>query len=141
MYRQTDRVAMGSPLGLILANIFIGNLERQKFKHVIDGTTFYCRYIDDTFFVCNNHKYFMNLINQFNKTHKDIAFTTKHEVEGISLFLDNGIRWISDDTLQRYIHCKNMWSGIHLNYYRLKWMLQVKFDGFEWENSLLKKKF
>ncbi|CAH8682592.1 unnamed protein product [Schistosoma rodhaini] len=52
-YRQIDGVAMGCPLGPILADIFMGNLEHKKPKHAIDSTTLYCIYVDDTFLVCN----------------------------------------------------------------------------------------
>ena len=34
MYRQTDGVSMGSPLGPTLANIFMGFLEKRYFSNV-----------------------------------------------------------------------------------------------------------
>ena len=33
LYKQIDGVAMGSPLGLTLANFFLGNLENSVFEH------------------------------------------------------------------------------------------------------------
>lgn len=83
---------MGSPLGPILADIFMGKLELKKLKHAIDGTTLYCRYIDDTFLVCNNHKHAIRLLDLFNKAHKDIKFIVEQEVEGKFHFVDIGIR-------------------------------------------------
>ncbi|VDO72313.1 unnamed protein product [Schistosoma mattheei] len=108
---------MGSPLGPILADIFMGNLELKKLKRAIDGTTMYCRHIDDTFLVCNNHEHAIELIDLFNKAHKDIEFTMEQEVEGKFHFLDIGIKRTSDGTIHRHIHHKNTWSGLHLNYY------------------------
>ena len=53
LYTQCDGVAMGSPLGPLLANVFICNFERKMldecpndFKPLV-----YRRYVDDTFSV------------------------------------------------------------------------------------------
>ena len=47
MYRQTDGVAMGSPLGPVLANIFVGHCESQV--DLDKWPMFYNRFVDDTF--------------------------------------------------------------------------------------------
>ena len=54
MYKQIDGVAMGSPLGQVLANIMVGYQEEKLF---IDNNQplIYFRYVDDTFAVCNCH--------------------------------------------------------------------------------------
>ena len=46
MYRQIDGVAMGSPLGLVLANIFVGYCETLIRSHQL--LRFYNRFVDDT---------------------------------------------------------------------------------------------
>ena len=45
MYRQIDKVGMGSPLGPVLANIFAGFCE----SHILDVEypPLYCRFVDD----------------------------------------------------------------------------------------------
>ena len=48
MYRQIDGVAMGSPLGPSLANIFVGFYERRLFQ-MVKLPNIYLRYVDDTF--------------------------------------------------------------------------------------------
>ena len=49
-YDQKDGVAMGSPLGSVLANLFMGIKEDQWFN-AYNGvmSEFYRRYVDDTF--------------------------------------------------------------------------------------------
>ena len=46
IYRQTDGVAMGLPLGLALANIFAGYYEKKLFSQTQKPPTYF-RYVDD----------------------------------------------------------------------------------------------
>lgn len=45
LYEQTDGVAMGSPLGLLLANVFVGSIKESLKSQLPE---FYRRYVDDT---------------------------------------------------------------------------------------------
>ena len=47
MYGQVDGVAMGCPLGPLLANIFVGYCESLIPEH--DYPLFYCRFVVDSF--------------------------------------------------------------------------------------------
>nr|VZI51423.1 unnamed protein product [Spirometra erinaceieuropaei] len=49
LYRQVDGVAMGSPLGPLLAYVFMGKLERFQLSDQIDKLKHYGRYVDDIF--------------------------------------------------------------------------------------------
>ena len=53
MHRQIDGVAMGSPLGPALANIFVGYYESKHFQTTSKPKLYY-RYMDDTFVVFSN---------------------------------------------------------------------------------------
>ena len=53
-YKQSDGVAMGSPLGPSLANFFLGYLETTFFQNNLHFPQFYCRYVDDIFAVFKN---------------------------------------------------------------------------------------
>ncbi|XP_076039428.1 uncharacterized protein LOC143024502 [Oratosquilla oratoria] len=48
MYRQIDGVAMGTPLGVLFANFFMGMLEKEVFK-CFKKPSIYARYTDDIF--------------------------------------------------------------------------------------------
>ena len=48
MHRQINGVAMGSPLGPALANVFVGYYESKLFNE-ISKPTVYCRYVNDNF--------------------------------------------------------------------------------------------
>ena len=48
VYLQTDGVAMGSPLGTVLAGIFMVYLERSLVPLLTAGLSFWKRYVDDT---------------------------------------------------------------------------------------------
>ncbi|XP_076048070.1 uncharacterized protein LOC143029258 [Oratosquilla oratoria] len=47
MYKQIDGVAMGSPLGVLFANFFMGTIETKFLAEV--RPSIYCRYVDDIF--------------------------------------------------------------------------------------------
>ena len=53
LYTQIDGVAMGSPLGPVLASIFLAHLENEFLTKHKDFPLFYRRYVDDTFCVFN----------------------------------------------------------------------------------------
>ena len=55
IYDQIDGVAMGSPLGPVLANIFMCHLETSALDNFSGiKPLFYKRYVDDTFLVFHN---------------------------------------------------------------------------------------
>ena len=48
LYNQTDGVAMGSPLGPVIANIFMVELERKTLPKLRNYMMPWKRYVDDT---------------------------------------------------------------------------------------------
>ena len=87
IYVQNDGLTMGSPLGLVLVNIFIIELERLVIPTVIDKMKCWTRYFHDVlrYIKTDSIDYVLKMLNGF---HRDIQFT--HEVEAGSKisFLD-----------------------------------------------------
>ena len=87
MYRQIDEVAMGSPLGPALANIFVGHYESKLFNK-ISKPTVYCRYVDDTFSLFHKETEFQKFLNCLNLFHPSLKFTNEIETNNSLPFLD-----------------------------------------------------
>ena len=94
VYQQLDGVAMGSPLGPTLANIFMSYQEQTwlnkcppQFKPV-----FYRRYIDDTFLLFHQPEHVPLFLEYLNQQHPQIKFTSDIEQNGQIHFLDINIR-------------------------------------------------
>ena len=81
-YKQHDGVAMSSPLGPTLANVFLYHEKiwlqncPSEFKPVI-----YSRYIDDTFLLFRLKHHIKKCQNYLNRQHKNIRFTSETENE------------------------------------------------------------
>ena len=77
LYKQIDRVAMGSPLGPALANIFVGYLESKIPDHNLP--LLYCRFVDDTFSIFWENKSAFDFFSLLNQMHKNLQFTMETE--------------------------------------------------------------
>ena len=104
LYDQMDGVAMGSPLGPTLANIFMCALEKRylndcptQFKPVL-----YRRYVDDTFCLFNRRDdvdRFLQHINSFTQILNSLSRSRKKHIaifgcscqKGISLFFHQSL--------------------------------------------------
>jgi len=87
MHKQTDGIAMGSPLGPVLANIFVGYHEALLF----DLTTKPCmfqRYVDDTFAIFKTENDSEMFYNKLNLMHPLLKFTMEKETDGTLPILD-----------------------------------------------------
>ena len=56
MYKQVDGLAMGSPLGHVLANIFVGYYEQKLMSALTDNKPSYLKYVDDTYAIFENEE-------------------------------------------------------------------------------------
>ena len=87
MYKQTDWVAMGSPLGPALANNFVEFYEEKLFSQISKPSTYF-RYVDDTFVIFRNEEESENFFKQLNCLHPSLKFTFEKEKNNCLTFLD-----------------------------------------------------
>ena len=84
-----DGVAMGSPLGQVLANIFMGQEKIWLGQYSAPGLLFYRRYVDDIF--CLFKWEVQVFLDYINSKHPNINFTCDEEENNKLPFLDISI--------------------------------------------------
>ena len=97
-YRQKEGVAMGSPLGPTLANVFLCHFEEQWISDCpIDYKPIsYKRYDGDTFLLFSSELHVTKFLNYMNSKYRNIKFTVEREENDslsfldIKIFRDNG---------------------------------------------------
>ena len=84
LYKQKDGVAMGSPLGPTMANVFLSFYEVKwleqcpnEFKPV-----FYRRYVDDIFVLFKSAEHLSKFRDYFNMCHQNMSFSFEEEKDG-----------------------------------------------------------
>ena len=114
-YHQIDGVAMGSPLGPVLADIFMAFLEMQA-KTVIGEATLYKRYVDDIFVMCATPGLTISILDHLNTLHRNIKFTIEHEKDDQLPFLDVNLFRRPDGSICRGIYRKKTWTGQFMHF-------------------------
>ncbi|KAA3676016.1 uncharacterized protein DEA37_0010896 [Paragonimus westermani] len=99
-YRQKDGFAMGSPLGPLLADIFMAMLERTTLRGIIDNSALYKRYMDDSICVADETEDLNCLFAETNKSHPNINFTLEAEKDGKISFLDVALNRRADGSFR-----------------------------------------
>ena len=88
-YDQIDGVAMGSPLGPVLANLFMSHHEKRWLsEYQGPPVKFYKRYVDDIFCLFDHIDHAKLFLNYLNKQHVCIKFTLEEEENSKLPFLD-----------------------------------------------------
>ena len=87
VYSQIDGVAMGSPLGQTLANIFVGYLE-SKIAKVFSSQIIYIRYVDDCLVISKTVNDNETIFEKLNSLREKIFFTREVEENNQLPFLD-----------------------------------------------------
>ena len=117
LYKQTDGVAMGSPLGHKRANVFLCHYEKtwlnecpSQFKPAV-----YRRYVDDIFVLFKSKEHLKLFVNYMNSKHKNIKFTFETEDSNNFSFLDVKITR-KNKRFVTSIFRKATFSGVFTNY-------------------------
>ena len=118
-YKQIDGVAMGSLLGLSLANAFLSYYEKNWLNNCPQGfeSVFYRRYVDNIFilFKSNDHlKYFQDFLNF---CHINMSFSMETEKKNKLSFLDVEIIR-EQDKFTTTIYRKPTFSGVYSSFER-----------------------
>ena len=115
IYRQVNGVAMGSPLGPVLANVFMVQLEKTLVPQLDETVALWYREVDDTFPFIRKGQV-DNVLRKLNSFHESIKFTYEREEEGSIAFLDVKVIKKSDGTFDTDIHRKQTDTNIYLNW-------------------------
>ena len=86
LYKQTDGVAMGSPLRPLLANVFMCSIE-ESLESQGKLPEFYRRYVDDTLVGMPDLAAATVFLDNLNHAHSVVSFTMEVEENGMLPFL------------------------------------------------------
>ena len=113
MFRQIGGVSMGSPLGPILANIFVEFHERRLFDS-FPKPFIYLRYVDDTFVSFKSRSDALVFFHTLNQLHFSLSFTIEEENNGHLLFLDVLVERC-DSSFLTFVYRKPTFTGLYLD--------------------------
>ena len=116
-YKQLDGVAMGSPLGPLLADVFMSMLECTTLDSFINNQMLYVRYMDDTFVMSKRRLSKRQVLKKLNDSHPSISFTMEEEVNDRLAFLDIDVIRRMDGSFATRIHHKATWTGQYTNFH------------------------
>ena len=114
-YDQIDGVAMGSPLGPVLANLFMAIHEKDWLKNCNSPPIFYRRYVDDIFCLVKNETEANSFLTYLNSKHANIKFTVEHEKDKKLPFLDILIS-SKIEYFETSVYRKDTFSGLYMNF-------------------------
>ena len=114
LYKQIDGVAMGSPLGPLMANTFMCSIE-EKLAHENKLPNFYKRYIDDTFALVPDLTAATDFLSVLNDAHPAIQFTMETAVNNSLPFVGMVISK-TDNHLSTSVYRKKTNKGLLLHY-------------------------
>ncbi|XP_048521747.1 uncharacterized protein LOC109534234 [Dendroctonus ponderosae] len=88
-YEQKERLAIGSPLSPVVANLFMEKFEKTALSTAPLKPTIWYRYVDDTFVLWRHGRKNLDIfLDHLNKQHSDIQFTMEVEQNHQLAFLD-----------------------------------------------------
>ena len=114
MYKQTDGVAMESPLDPALVNIFVGYYEDKLFSQTQKPPTYF-KYVDDTFAIFDHEAEAVEFLTKLNYLHLFLKFTFENEKGKCLPFLDVYVER-TDVGLETSVYRKPTLTGQYLRW-------------------------
>ena len=114
-YKQNDGASMGNPLGPVIANIFMTELECTVVPTIRDLLPELIRYVDDTFTLVKKGE-LGNVLDALNSFHDDIKFTHETERNQCIPFLDVLVRRKENGNFATSVYRKKTSSDIYINW-------------------------
>ena len=116
-YDQVDGVAMGSPLGPLLANIFLSfhEIRWPKDCPVHFKPLHYRHYVNDSFVVFRSRDHIIPFLEYLNSKHPNIKFTYEIEKDHCLPFLDVNIMF-SNGIFSTSVYRKPTFTGLFTNF-------------------------
>ena len=117
LYQQVDGVAMGSPLGPTLANIFLCHYEDIWLRNcsLECKPSYYKRYVDDIFVLFESETQVESFKNFMNTCHPKMKFTFEKEQNNCFNFLD--VKVIREDNVfTTSVYRKPSFSGVYTHF-------------------------
>ena len=114
-YDQIDGVAMGSPLGPVLANLFMAIKEKEWLNNCDSPPLFYRRYVDDIFCLVKDENEANSFLSYLNARHPNIKFKIELEKDKKLSFSDILIS-SKNGGFQTSVHRKDTFYGLFMNY-------------------------
>ncbi|XP_076052789.1 uncharacterized protein LOC143032204 [Oratosquilla oratoria] len=81
LYRQVDGVVIGSPLGVLFANFYLGSVERRVLSDHAIRPHSYGRYVNDIFVEARHQTHLQELCQAFAKN-SFLNLTSEHYADG-----------------------------------------------------------
>ena len=114
-YKQNDGASMGNPLGPVIANIFVTELECTVVPTIRDLLPEWIRYVDDMFTLVKKGE-LGNVLDALNSFHDDIKFTHETERNQCIPFLDVLVRRKENGNFATSVYRKKTSSDIYINW-------------------------
>jgi len=114
VYEQTDGVAMGSPLGPLMANVFMCSIE-DRLQDQGKLPKFYKRYVDDTLSITPDTETAEAFLSSLNESHPSVCFTMELGENGKLPFPGTDIRKCNG-RLETRVYRKPTDTGLLLHY-------------------------
>ena len=112
LYEQTDGVPMGSLLGPLLANVFMGSIA-ETLEREGKMPSFYKKYVDDTLPIMRDTTSAATFLQVLNNCHSSVMFTMETENNGVLL----GMRLLDRAPhIETRVYIKPINTGLLLHY-------------------------